>query len=150
MYPHMPFLHPTDRPLPPQGAAPATPANFFPYPYPPSAYGYAPGAPPGMAFLPPRHAGGGAVGMPYGPPTSVPLPLQGFPPMPGSVPGYPFYPYPGLPPASAPAVLPASAPLAQRLPVPHLSLPVPAEKGDDKVETPVAGPSLVRLLLLVF
>ena len=92
--------------------------------------------------------------MPYGPPTSVPLPLQGFSPMPGSVSGYPFYPYPGLPAASSSAVLPASAPQAQRLPpVPHLTLPVPAEleaKGDGKVETSAAGASLVRLLLFVF
>ena len=106
-----------------------------------------------MAFLPPRHTGAAGVGMPYGPPTSVPLPLQGFSPMPGSVSGYPFYPYPGLPPASASAVLPASVPQAQSLPVPLLSLPVPAEldaKGDDKVETSAAGASLVRLLLFVF
>lgn len=151
MYPHMPFLNPTERPGL-QGMS-ATAPNFFSYPYPPNAYGYTPGAPPGMTFLPPRHPSAAGVGMPYGQPTLGPPPLAGFPPMPGSLPGYPFYPHPGLPAASASAVLSVSAPQARGLPMPHLSLPVLAKldaKEGGKAQMPVAGPSLVSLMHLLY
>ncbi|KJA17422.1 hypothetical protein HYPSUDRAFT_1022244 [Hypholoma sublateritium FD-334 SS-4] len=145
MYPHMPFLNPIERPGL-QGAS-ATPPNFFPYPYPPSAYGYPPGAPPGMAFLPPRHTSASGIGMPYSQPSPGPPPLHGFSPVAGSIPGYPFYSHAGLPAASASAVPSASLSQARGLPMPHLSLPVPAKldaKGDGKAETSMAGPWLKR------